>query len=403
MTRDGLLAGQPAPAGFQGFGTHLERRGPLPRVQDLVATLERSDLRGRGGAGFGVGAKWRSVTSQPGQPVVVVNGAEGEPLSLKDRLLMETRPHLIIDGALLAATALDASEIIIYIANAHQRALQAMSRALAQRPDTRPRRWRLVVAPSRYVSGEETATVHFINDGVALPTTRPPRPFERGVNRRPTLVQNVESLAHVALIARYGDSWFKDSGVAASAGTVLLTVTRGAAPGTVVEVPQGAPLVDVLPGVTGPGGSAAILLGGYGGTWVSSLDAESLILDSSTLRARQLSLGCGVVFALPRDNCGIVATAKIVRFLAAESARQCGPCVFGLRAMADTLARVATNTGRIDDIDRLRRWAAQARGRGACRHPDGAAALVDSALDVFADDVARHQAQRSCAATVGAA
>ncbi|HET9051167.1 MAG TPA: proton-conducting membrane transporter, partial [Candidatus Dormibacteraeota bacterium] len=214
-----LLDGPPASAGMEPAGAHGQRLGALPRGgPGLVDVLERSGLRGRGGASFPVGTKWRTVTGRGGGAVVLVNGAEGEPLSHKDRVLMQCRPHLVLDGAVLAAQTVGADDVVLYIGEDHAGARAAMERAIAERGDERLR-VRLVAAPARYVAGEETAAVHSVNEGVALPTSTPPRPFERGVAGRPTLVQNVETLAHVALIARFGDAWFRDGGRDGAVGT----------------------------------------------------------------------------------------------------------------------------------------------------------------------------------------
>ena len=210
-----LLAGPPPAQGMEGFAEHQQRLGSLPPVTELIDTIERSNLRGKGGAGFPVAIKWRSVASQrSGTPVVLANGGEGEPLSRKDRVLMEQRPHLVIDGALLAAATVGADDIVLYVGADHTGAMQAMHRAVIERSARERARLRLVSAPVRYVSGEETAAVHFINAGIALPTSIPPRPFERGIDGRPTLVQNVETLAHVALIARFGDERYRSLGSA---------------------------------------------------------------------------------------------------------------------------------------------------------------------------------------------
>ena len=257
---------------------------------------------------------------------------------------------------------------------------------------------RLTGAPVHYVSGEETAAVHFVNTGVAVPTATPPRPFERGVDGRPTLVQNVESLAQVAMIARRGDAWFRSIGRSQDApGTVMVTVSGAVPAPTVVEVPQGTTIAETVAATGGRAGAgSALLLGGYFGGWVSTHDGWGLPLDTDTLRRLGHSLGCGVVGVLPTDRCGVVETARIVTYLAEQSARQCGPCVFGLRAIASAVNRIARHTSSDDDVDRVRRWTGELPGRGACHHPDGAAAFVLSSLRVFAEEFDLHHTQRRC-------
>ena len=394
-----LLAGPPGGQGMESLSPHQQRLGALPAVPPaLIDSIERSNLRGKGGAGFPVAIKWRSVASQPGgAPVVLANGGEGEPLSRKDRMLMEQRPHLVIDGAMLAAGAVGADEIVLYVGADHVGAIQAMHRAMTERTASERARLRLVSAPVRYVSGEETAAVHFINDGIALPTSIPPRPFEHGIDGRPTLVQNVETLAAVALIARFGDDWYRSLGTGNASGTTLVTV-GGAVPQTVlIEIPQGMALADAVNAAGGiTSDSDAVLLGGYFGGWVESSTAWGLPLDADALHQLGYSLGCGVVAVLPAGRCGVVETARILAYLAHESARQCGPCTFGLRAISAAAGRVAALTPTPGDLEHIQRWAGVLAGRGACRHPDGAAGLVASALRVFAAEFQLHEHDRRC-------
>lgn len=401
-----LLAGPPATQGMESFAEHRHRLGALPLMpHGLVDSIEHSNLRGKGGAGFPVATKWRSVASQSsGPPVVLANGGEGEPLSRKDRMLMEQRPHLVIDGALLAAGAVGADDIVLYVGADHTGAIQAMHRAVTERPASERARLRLVSAPVRYVSGEESAAVHFINAGIALPTSIPPRPFERGIDGRPTLVQNVETLAHVALIARNGDEWFRAMGVGDASGTTLVTV-GGAVPQTMlIEIPQGMALAEAVNAAGGiTSDSDAVLLGGYFGGWVESTTAWGLPLDADPLRKLGYSLGCGVIAVLPSGRCGVVETARILAYLAHESARQCGPCTFGLRAISAAAGRVAGLAATPGDLEHIQRWAGQLAGRGACRHPDGAAGLLASALRVFAGEFLIHENNRRCSIASAAA
>ncbi len=398
-----VLAG-PAPAtGTEGYAAHVARLGPLPlSTSALIDTIDRSELRGKGGAGFPAATKWRAVASRrAGNPVVLANGGEGEPLSRKDRTLMEQRPHLVIDGALLAAGAVGAREIVLYVGADHTGAIRAMQRAAGERPPRERDLLHVVSAPVRYVSGEETAAVNFVNTGIALPTSIPPRPYERGVDGRPTLVQNVETLAHAALIARSGDAWFRSLGVGTASGTTLISV-GGAVPQTMlIEAPQGTTITDAVNAAGGlTADSDAVLLGGYFGSWVAASTAWGLVIDADGSRANGYSLGCGVIAVLPAGRCGVVETARILAYLAHESARQCGPCTFGLRAISAATGRVAALTSSDGDLDHIKRWSGLLAGRGACRHPDGAAGLLGSALRVFAEEFQRHDQQHRCSATI---
>ena len=385
---------------------HVASLGPCPQWgPEFIGSLRESGLRGRGGARFPTWRKWEAVAQRArGRGVVLVNGAEGEPLSWKDRILMAGRPHLVLDGALAAAAAVGASEIVLYVNATFGDVLAALRSALAERPELRHRRApavRLVEAPARYIAGEETAAVNFVNGREAIPSFTPPRPFERGVGGRPTLVQNVETLALAALIARFGPQWFRSAGTPAAPGRLLLTV-RGAVgrPGA-YEVPHGASLAEVVAWAGGTlEGAGAILLGGYFGRWVPVTWADRVLLDDDVLAAGDLPIGCGVVYVLPETVCGVAETARILSFLAGESAGQCGPCRHGLPALARSLQLVAERPGTAAERERLTRWSQQlARGRGACKHPDGAAGLLRSALQVFGGEIDRHLAYGPCAGT----
>jgi NADH:ubiquinone oxidoreductase subunit F (NADH-binding) len=395
MSERRLLAGRDLMAGPESLAEHTRRLGPLPSAGDeLMDALDRSGLAGRGGASFPVGAKWRSVAAKSrGSAVVIVNGAEGEPQSRKDRLLMTTRPHLVLDGAFLAARIVHAKQVVVYVGEELEAARAAMARALGDRPEAKRRLARIVIAPHRYVAGTSSAAVHLVNAATATPTTTPPHPHERGVAGAPTLVQNVESLAHVALIARYGDAWYRSVGRRGGSGTLLITVAGAVAGPGVLEIEAGTTVAEAVAlagGASEP--TEAVLIGGYFGAWVNAAEALELPLDAVQLRARGLSLGCGVVGILPQSSCGVCATARVMRFLASESSAQCGPCFFGLRALADACDRLAERGTNPDDIRRLHRWATEVRGRGACHHPDGAVLFLQSALNTFASAFATHPA-----------
>jgi NADH:ubiquinone oxidoreductase subunit F (NADH-binding) len=405
-----LLDGPPLAAGPEPLTSHRARLGTLPgrAGQELIRSLDASGLLGRGGAGFPVARKWASVArraAERGGAVVLANGAEGEPLSAKDRVLMATRPHLVLDGAALAADAVGADRIVLYVGEEHQAARTALARAVDERAAIGGRAVpaiELTAAPRGYVSGEESAAVHFVNAGDARPTSTPPRPFERGIDGLPTLVQNVESLAHAALIARFGDAWYRRPGRAETRGTALVTV-GGTPRRGVAEIELGTSLAELADaGGLDPEVRAAagpVLVGGYFGGWVAGDRAWQRPLDPVTLRAAGSAFGCGVVRFMAPGECGVAATARILDYMAGQSAAQCGPCVFGLRAIADATARLATGRPRDDDLRRVAGWSETLAGRGACHHPDGAVGLLRSALEVFDADVAAHQRRAGCTAT----
>ena len=184
---------------------HLERYGPLPTwTDDLIEDVLASGLRGRGGAGFPTGTKLAAVAAQRRSPVVVANGTEGEPTSGKDKALLRHAPHLILDGVEQSALALGARQAIVCVDRNEQDLVAILERAIDERRPVRRVGIEVRDAPDRYVAGEESALVHWLNGGDAKPTFVPPRPFERGVRGRPTMISNVETYAHIALVARYG-------------------------------------------------------------------------------------------------------------------------------------------------------------------------------------------------------
>lgn len=414
-----VLAGPPLERGAESYLEHVARLGPLPLSQaqrTLIPELEASGLLGRGGAGFPVGRKWRSVAERAhGRgAVVLVNGAEGEPLSHKDRTILALRPNLVLDGAQLAAEAIGANEIVLYVGETAEVATDALQRAGAERRAAGAGSRvpiRIARAPDRYVAGEESAAVRFVNEGDARPVTTPPRPFERGVAGLPTLVQNVESLAHAALIARSGADWYRAVGEGDARGTALVTVTAPGGRPVVREVELGRTIGEVArldAARPGDGTSAAtasdtqaVLLGGYFGRWIDAGTAWGLPLNPDILRQHGLSMGAGVVAFLSTSTCPIVATARIAEYLAAQSAAQCGPCVFGLRAIADAVTRLARLEAHREDWANVERWAAQVKNRGACRHPDGAVGLLESALVTFEGELERHWHRRGCSFSAG--
>jgi NADH:ubiquinone oxidoreductase subunit F (NADH-binding) len=329
---------------------------------------------------------------------VIANGAESEPASDKDATLLWLSPHLVLDGLQLAAEAVGADTAILYthvnrerdVGRRLREALQARQAAGVDRVPVQ-----LAQAPARFLSGQETALVNHLAGGPAIPTFMPPRITERGLRGVPTLVQNAETLAHLALIARKGPRWFRSVGTDAEPGSMLATVRRADGKPRISEIPLGIPLRD-LTGEISP--DSAVLIGGYHGTWLTGSEARTLTLDNRSLARANARVGAGIVITFPPDRCGLVETASVVRYLALESAGQCGPCLNGLPRIAAALAEIAGGRARPQAVADVERWSGLVTGRGACHHPDGTTRFVRSALRTFAAEVDRHQRGR-CSAT----
>jgi NADH:ubiquinone oxidoreductase subunit F (NADH-binding) len=394
-----LLQGSDGGAGPTTLAEHERIHGPRPRPAPtrLLDEIDRSGLRGRGGADFPTARKLRAVAGARKRAVLIVNAVEGEPASYKDRLLLSHAPHLVLDGAMLCAEAIGAKEVLIQVRGDAEASLRALRGAASVRPED-PAKVRIAAGPNRYVAGEETAVVQFLNGGPARPTFVPPRPYERGYGGRPTAIHNPETLAHVALIARFGSDWFRELGTDADPGSALVTISGAVAAPGVYEVAFGTPLGDLLDaagGTTEP--VQAFLTGGYFGTWIGVRRGAGLRLAREDLRAAGCILGAGALVALGESACGLHESARVIRYLAAESAGQCGPCVHGLHAISEAVTALAHGSAGEGERDRILRWASEVRGRGACHHPDGAARFIETALEVFGEDIGRHQHERCTA------
>ncbi|HTJ66372.1 MAG TPA: NADH-ubiquinone oxidoreductase-F iron-sulfur binding region domain-containing protein [Actinospica sp.] len=386
------LARYGAPPSFAARGKHV-----------LIEAVARAGLTGRGGAAFPTATKLRAVArAKRPERVVVANGMESEPAASKDKALLRLAPHLVLDGIALAAEAVGAAEA--YLCVAEKRMLRDLRELIAERRahGIDSVEVQVCTPPHHYVSSEASALVNWIGGGEARPTTTPPRTAERGVAGLPTLVDNVETLAHLALIARYGPDWFRSRGTAESPGTTLVTLS-GATPGPgVYEVAYGTPLREVV----SLGGAAhdvqAVLVGGYFGTWLPAGQAAALEYSGRGLAAVGATPGAGVLAALPSTSCGLAETARVLEYLASQSARQCGPCRFGLPAAAEDFAQLAFGHCDRGTRERLEHRVALLAGRGACKHPDGASRLAASALHTFAHEVRRHLAAGPCPAALQA-
>ncbi len=337
-----------------GLAAHLAVHGPLtvPAGDDpnwrraVWNEVAASGLSGRGGGGFPAAAKWDTVARSGRRPLVVVNAMEGEPASAKDRVLLSRAPHLVLDGAEVAAATSGAREIVVCVPDDRDDTARSLQRALAERELAGGfRRASVARPPARFVTGEESALVAWLDHRDARPVLRVDKSVPLRLGRRPVLVHNAETLAQVALVARHGSAWFRSVGSPEAPGSTLVTVSGAVhAPG-VVEIALGTPVEELIAGAGPIGEPAGLLVGGYGGAWLHP-DRWSVPFAPGPLTEAGATLGVGIVVVLGSTSCGIAETARIARYLAAESAGQCGPCVYGLPAVAEDLELLAAGRAR---------------------------------------------------------
>jgi NADH:ubiquinone oxidoreductase subunit F (NADH-binding)/ferredoxin len=377
---------------------HRQYHLPLPRLslRDLVALAEEVDLRGRGGAAFPFARKLRAVADaairRGAQPVVLVNATEGEPASAKDKALLTRTPHLILSGAVLAARALDATEIVVGVTDggaAEQSLLSAVQEANVV-PATR-----VVHLPERFITGEGGALVRGVNGETPIPPGQKVRAAESGVDGLPTLLSNAETFAQLAVLAELGAAGYRAVGTPSEPGTVLLTVTGPGRRRTVVETPTGIPLSEVLKRC-GVNVGQGVMVGGYHGAWLAPEQAATVAVSRQSMTEAGAALGAGIIVPLEEGACPLGEVARVADYLAAESAEQCGPCYMGLPAIARSFSALAAGKDGAEALAAIRKGSGIVRGRGACHHPDGTTRFLLSALDVFSEDVATHVAKGGC-------
>ena len=365
---------------------------PLDDADHLLGEVDLSGLLGRGGAAFPLVVKVRTVRDNGrrcGEAVVVANGEEGEPASIKDRWLLRHRPHLVLDGLRLAAQMVDAARAYVYVSD--RQAAEAVETALAEVDGAVLNGLVITVAtvPPGYVAGEETAAVRVLNGGPAKPTDKPPRPFEEGVSGLPTMVSNVETLANLPFLHRHGAETFRQRGTSTSPGTFLATITGAGRPPALYEIPHGVVFTDLLTlhGVSA-GQVRGVLMGGYFAGLVNS-DILDATLDHDSMRRLNSGLGCGAI-AILTDDCPVAVAASVMAYYDRENAGQCGSCFNGTAAMSAVTEALRDGLATDEDLARLERWSVVLRGRGACATLDGATNVAASLLLQFPQLVASH-------------
>jgi NADH:ubiquinone oxidoreductase subunit F (NADH-binding) len=379
----------------EDYTTYSDQGGyrSLAAANELLDAVERSGLLGRGGAAFPLAVKLRAVRDNGVRSnvgtVVVANGEEGEPASIKDRWLVRNRPHLVLDGLRLAAAIVAADRAHVYVsdpesARSVETALGELDAGALAGVSVAVR----TVDPG-YIAGEETAAVRALNGGPVKPTDKPPRPFEVGVGGRPTLVSNVETLANLPYIQQHGSAEFRTQGTPQSPGTLLVTVTGADRPPGLYELPHGLPITELLAlhGVSTDRVRGALMGGYFAG--LLNRDVLDTTVDHETFKRLGSGLGCAAISVITGD-CPVAVAASVLAYFDRENAGQCGSCFNGTAAMAAVAGALRDCVATDEDLTRLRRWSVMLRGRGACATLDAATNIAASLLDQFPHAVQHH-------------
>jgi NADH-quinone oxidoreductase subunit F len=406
-------AGRESLADYEASGGYDALRRALAELDPaaLCRLIEESELRGRGGAAFPTGRKWELARAGAATPkYVVANGGEHEPGSRKDRLLVATHPHRVIEGIALAAFATGAAVAYLYLIEDMAEAIASAETAIGE---AQSRGYlgqgvlgsdlslevRIKRAPTTYVAGEESAALEVIEGRAALPRKKPPYPGESGLFGRPTTVNNVETLAHVPGIVRHGAGWFRALGVPGSSGTMLFTLDDAVRHPGVYELPFGATFRDLIEGRGGGLRSGRALRAILPAMSCAFLPATAidLPLDHASLRAVGSSLGCGGVTLVEEGECLLERSLAIARFFMTEQCGQCPPCRMETSTIAAVLAKVQGGDAG-DYRAQIEKIAAFTARKGYCSLIEMAATPVLSALRLFPDDFAHHAAHGTCRA-----
>lgn len=363
--------------------------GASKSPSELVERVRASGLRGRGGGWFPTARKWRAVRAEGGQPLVVGNGAEGEPGSVKDRLVMLERPEAVIEGLVLACRAVEAREAVIYLKGGFARAAAALDAALAEEPPAGVH-VSVRLGEESYVAGEETAVLESLEGKRAWPRPKPPLPAAVGFRGRPTLVQNVETLARVP--AALSDP----ARFAATEATLVSLWGHVERPGS-YEVRLGTPLARI---VEEQGGGARDGIGMLfpAGPSAAPLPPEraDLPLDPDALRAAGSGLGTASLLVIGRSACPLAVAASLAGFFEREACGQCPPCTLGTQSLARVLRDLETGEARGKDLQHLAEAAGFMTVHGYCAHGRTAAASVSGLLARWPHEVSAHLAARGC-------
>ncbi|OGX05531.1 MAG: hypothetical protein A3K11_12250 [Nitrospirae bacterium RIFCSPLOWO2_12_FULL_63_8] len=397
------------PADRETFGEYCASGGYQALARNLppaaiLREVANSGLRGRGGAGFPTAAKWSIAVETGVTPrYAVCNAGEDEPGSFKDRLLIEHRPHLVLEGLLLAARAIEASEAFLYINETYSECLNRMSKAVAE-ADRAGHLGEIRIsihrAPTVYVAGEDSALIEVLEGKAPFPRQKPPYPAVIGLHGKPTVVNNAETLANVAPIVRNGAAWFRTHGTPDSPGTMIFCLGEEMNQPGAYELQFGTSLrylYETAGGGLKAGGKLRAMLPGGPSCAFLTADRLDTPLDPGSLKRAGSSLGCGVMHFYSEETCMVEETLRIAQFFARESCGQCPACRMETTVIAAMIERIAAGGAGAALFNQFRNVIDFNRGKGFCALINMPGPPVLSALRLFREDFEHHLRHGVCA------
>lgn len=391
------------------------------KADDVVAELKKAGLRGRGGAGFPTGVKWDKVLNhRVKEHYFVCNAGEHEPGTFKDRYLLKTLPHQLIEGCLIAAHTVQAKAAFIYANHEYEEERENLKKAISQ---ARARGFlgknvlgkgydielQVFEGHGSYVAGEETAMLESMQGRPAMPRQKPPfYPTDFGLYGKPTLVNNVETLCNIPRILYKGAAWFTQVGTEKCPGTMMFSLSGSVNRPGVYEMPMGVTIRELIEkcggGVAGGRQIKAVFPGGPAFSMVTA-DQLDLQMDFDSLKKAGTGLGSAGTIVIDDATCMVAATLKYSNFFKGESCGQCPPCRMGTNNLATLMAKIEDGQGTQKDMDSLLQLCGFVKGTGYCTLVTGAAVLVQSSVKLFQKEYEEHLRLQRCPfkpATVGA-
>lgn len=397
--------------GYEALAKVLESMSP----EEVIAEVEKSGLRGRGGAGFPTGTKWRFVRNARGKPkYLVCNADEGDPGAFMDRAVLEGDPHAVLEGMLIAAYAVGAEQGYIYVRAEYPLAIKRLQIAIEQ-----ARKYgflgknilgtgfsfdiELRIGAGAFVCGEETALLASIEGRRGMPRSKPPFPATHGLWGKPTLINNVETYANIRHIILNGAEWFRSFGTEQSPGTKVFALSGKVKNTGLIEVPMGITLreivFDIGEGIINNGRFKAAQIGGPSGGCLTEAHLDIPLTYESVKEAGAI-IGSGGLIILDENTCMVELARYFLEFCQVESCGKCIPCRVGTKRMLEILERITQGAGRIEDIQELERLGMWVQQTALCGLGQTAPNPVLSTVRYFRDEYETHIRDRKCPAKV---